>query len=273
MCNHKQPKYSKGSELKYIDIRTKLGYYTHFSSNNWRPGDEIHFNYSVTPSSQLLALNYGFVVKKNIYDNIVVKVKDHRKLTEDQKNLCNEIKCFNNYNKNEDNKFKERNEIISYTELNEGLLNYGRVRNLNEKFDIKEIKEKLLKDNFISLNNEVSAYVFYLNNLKENLKEEENIFDEIFREGSYIKNKIKYLESNSILELAESETGTYKKSYLKDIKNLKKLKTQETIYDFIFSIKNILLVHTNKILDKILEKNSLIIQNLKDRYLKVKRVN
>ena len=50
-------------------------------------------------------------------------------------------------------------------------------------------------------------------------------------------------------------------------KNYDELKSREIVYDTAFAIKNILIVHSNKILDTIIQRSNSNVQNIKEKYL------
>ena len=123
------------------------------------------------------------------------------------------------------------------------MLNYGRVRNLKGKIDYKLIYKKLIKDRIYTEANEISAHIFYLSVMKEELKNESASIMEMFRKGTKEKNFIAYTEKNSDRNDAEVR-DLWQRATIKSL-----------IYDAGFVTKNILTVHTNKILDKIIEKH------------------
>jgi len=254
ICNHGQPKSFIEKNVNKIEIDSKKGYFMHFASNNWRPGEEILFNYSSYPSNIILALNFGFVIKKNIFDNYEIVIKDSITFNDEQIKFCIELGCFLNDIKTPKDVLKERKELINYNQLNENLLNYGRVRMLKSNFDRKKIYKKLMKEKFISKTNELASYIFYFNVMTEDLTNESEAYGEIFRVGPKVKNSIKLFEKIEEKNLDEEKVW-------------KSLKIRETIYDTALIIRNILIVHSNKIIDKIIQKSSENVQNLKEKYL------
>lgn len=255
ICNHSQPKSFPGRNKNIISITAKKGFFSHFSSSDFKPGEEYVFNYTFNPQTLALSLNYGFTLKKNIFDLTEVTVKDNYTFSMDQINLCREIGCFPTDIRTPGQITKERKETISYNQLNENLLNYGRVRALKGKIDNKKLYKKLMQDKFFSKSNELSSYIFYFNQIKDELKSEQNILLEVIHEGSVFKQKLKNVENLYSDEDPES------------IINWKKTTVRNLIYETAFHLKYMLVVHSNKILEKIIQKNNDGIQNIKAKYL------
>jgi len=253
LCNHKQPESFKEKNSNFLKLDFKKGKFIGLSGNNWRPGDEYTVNYSTNPSTYVLALNYGFILKKNIFDKTDIKVKDLLPLNMDQINLCKEVGCFPAEANTPSHEFDIRNELINYNQLNENLLNYGRIRTLRENFNSKKISQKLKKNRFISNLNELASNIFYFNVINENLNNEKDNLLEIFNRGSNVKEMIKNSKFNLNIFVQR--------------KNYDELKSREIVYDTAFAIKNILIVHSNKILDTIIQRSNSNVQNIKEKYL------
>jgi hypothetical protein len=255
LCNHGQSKTFSHSNNNFIKVEVRKDFVEYYSANNWKPGNEILHNYSLNPSTFFLSINYGFVLKKNIYDEIEINVKDNVNFNLDQINLCRDIGCFAVEVKTRSQILKERKDLINNNRLNENLLNYGRVRQLKKKFDYKKIYKNLMRRKYISNANEMASYLFYFKVLTENMEYEvRNIF-EIFTEGSIIKNELK----NSNFALYDEDKEIREK--------WKKLKVTELVFDASFMFKNILILHANTILDKIIKNSSRSIENIREKYL------
>merc|ERR1711957_201740 len=115
---------------------------------------------------------------------------DNIELNAEKIKLCKEIGCFSSDLKDAA-KIKERGtDQLNNNELNKDLMNYGRVRSLTGKFDIKTISKKLKKDGFLTKSNEIAAMLFYFDVVKENIKNDASIFMETLSEGTRIKKAI-----------------------------------------------------------------------------------
>jgi hypothetical protein len=259
LCNHGQPKFfnekNKNKEINnnnnrnFIHISIKKGSYVHKSSNFYRPGEEIVFNYLHNPTSFYLSLNYGFILKKNIFDIYLIKIKDFALINKNQENLCKILDCSSSVN-------------LSNNGLNENLLNYGRIKFFRKNILDEEILNKLNKDKifFFSNENEIASYIHYFNILKFELMIEHKNIMECFSGGTGVKLALKIIEENHNLKK--------EKLKLKILNKWKKLKLKETIYDLAFLSKNILIINTEKILNNIIKINSQEIINIKENYLK-----
>jgi hypothetical protein len=253
MCNHIQPQNFNEINRNKIELIAKKGFIVANSKNNYRPGDEILFNHLFDPTNISLMLTYGFVLKKNVFDGLEIKINDKYQLNQKKINLCKEISCSLSENNQKDVPEK-RKEFLDNNKFNHNILNYGRVGKLPEKFDSKLIQKKLLKDKFISYSNEMGANIFYFQTVFESLKSEENNLMEIFSEGSNIKKTIKNIEDN------------YEEK-IPLINKWRKSKVAELIYDGTLLLKNILIVHTNKILDLIITKTAGRLEEIRKDYL------
>lgn len=255
ICNHRSTEYINQKNKNFIRLGTKKGHYVHLSGSNWKPGDEIVFNYSPAGTSPHFAASYGFVTKKNIHDINEINIKDNYNFSMEQINLCREIGCFKFDVKIPSHIHKERKEIINYNTLSESLLNYGRVRLLRGKIDINKYHKKYIKDKSFSNSNEIGSLLFYFNALKEDLKAEQANVNECILQGSYQKKIAKKWESR--LESGDPAIPTL----------LKRAKQKSLIYDLGFVYKAVYILQTNVVLDKILERTSYSIDNLKEKYL------
>lgn len=199
VCNHYQPKHRDLRDKRAIILDTTKDHYINLSPREYDIGDEISYTYSNDPNALVLLMNYGFVMKKNIFNSLRIKITDRYTLTTTQLKICKELYCVDPSITDPYSVPTDKNYLLFGDEFNDQLLNYSKVRALRtldvEKGNMEIIK-KLKKKEKINFYNELAAWIFYMKKLKDDLNETKQLFVSSIKENQFYRNKLKIIEDN-----------------------------------------------------------------------------
>jgi len=248
ICRYFQSKISKEGQTRPMQVKTREKYFDIYISKSLSKGSEISFSYSVDQSNLTLLMNFGEVLKNNVWDFYGISV-DHAKdaFNEDQFKLCKELGCLKATDKFE--KQPEKLDFKIYKNIfSKDLMNYGRSFFLKKKFDYQKVLKTFLtsENNIWTFVNEVKALLFYYKELD------------------------KYTLSRRPLYKQQMHRNNNKK---KGISPKDKLfnSVAELIYRFDINYKTILLKHDQYVLAKIIKLTNFDISRLGVKYIATKK--
>lgn len=252
LCNHYQPRYADLRDKRAIVLDTEYFNFINRAVKPYHRGDEITYTYISDPSNSAMFLHYGFILPNNIFDVITFDVDYDKGLSLDQFNLCQELGCI-------DSSVKDRSKIPKFVQVNlrlgqtnDFLINYGRVKNLKGKFDFKKHLKTLLKDQPISYENEVSAWLYYLKNSKTLLR-----LDKVQKS---LNGAQKFRDICKKIEEEWRDEDTQRLEWMNN-------KAYETIHLFSLYIENILIEHSLRSLNKIIYNTKIQLDDIRERYI------
>lgn len=257
LCNHYQPKYVDMRDKKPIILDTVPDNYVNTLATRFEPGDEIAYTYSMDPSNLIMYLHYGFTMKNNIFNIANLKVEDDAGFTAQQFNVCRELGCLESSIKDPSRIPRIRFYRIRHTNLDQNLINYGRVKFLKGEFNPKKVVKSVL--NYIPINylNEVNAYLWYYVVTSRSAKEDKNTILRSIRKAQYYKDLMKPMEAS----WTEEEYQTQEWARLKQF---------EQIYLVDISYKIIVHKHIKAALGHVIQNTYNEINKIKFKYLDTK---
>jgi hypothetical protein len=254
LCNHYQPKYDDLRDKKPIILDTEKDYFVNTMSSNVNYGDEVSYTYTNEPSNLIMYMHYGFIMRNNIFNFAQVLVIENDTFTPAQFSLGKQIGAIDPSVKDSAAIPKIKTYRIKIHSGDKELINYARVKFLTGEFDNKEVLKKLLKNEPISFNNEMSAWIWYYQQMILTMTRDGHKISKSIKKAQHISNKLKQLQQNWI-------------DNVKSKKELTSLKHYETEYKLDISYKLINIRHSQLALNKIVLQISDEIGNLKDLYI------
>lgn len=254
LCNHYQPKFADMRDKRPIILDTDKGVFINRAIKMYHRGDEVTYTYINEPSNISMFMHYGFIMRNNIFDLFRMQVQQDKELNTEQLNLCKELGCVDQSVK-DPSKIPAVKEIyLRLGQINEYLINYGRVKNIKGSFDIKKYVKYIAKEKPISYDNEVSAWMFYLNQFGKLMKGNyDTVERNIYKAQSY-RNQYRQLEENWIDE----------DSHIFEWMNYK---TYESIHLLSIYFRNVMMNHVKASYNKIIYHTKNEIDNIRNKYL------
>jgi hypothetical protein len=160
LCSHGQPKNKYLVESDNVRINTVPNYFILKTSKQVHIGQEFVYSYRAVPNNLILNNNFGFVIKRNIFNDAFLPIKDDP-LALDKFNICKELNCVEQSIKEPKDVPNPRYKYLSLYSLEDSIINYGRVKYLNEEFDKKNIIKMIANDKIISVQNELRMDILF----------------------------------------------------------------------------------------------------------------
>ena len=252
LCNHYQPKMPDLRDRRTINMETQFNYFINQANTVSRRGDEIQYTYIMQPNSVNLFLNYGFTLPNNVFDSYNARLMLGAEFSMDQLALCKELGCIENSVKKPSDITAPRFISFNFGQVNRILLNYGRVKNLKEKFNYQTYVKILSNSDIISNENEISAWMLYRNKCQELLSPKYHFYETNISEIQKYRNESKNMKSKW------EETDEFFKKLLNvqiyEQINLISIYYQNILVKGIYGSFNKIIYHTNQELLGIREK-------------------
>lgn len=258
LCNHYQPKYRDLRDKRPIILDTEVGYFISAATREYDIYEEVSYTYSNDSNNLVMFLHYGFVIPDNIFNSFKLDVNEDIKLSQQQFQLCTELKCFEGVQMTEPSKIPAMKiYTTTFNILNENLINYARIRSLKAgSFNTQNVLKSIRSNKSISFENELSSWVFYLQQLRKkwngwNKKQ----FIESIKNGQIYRNRRRDIER----EWRDEES---QRAQWRDLRHF------DLIYDLDISYKRIILNHlvgSGKKLIKTIHDD--IVNNFRSKYV------
>jgi len=254
LCNHYQPKFHDGRDKRLIILDTVYDNFINYAAKTYNRGEEVSYTYITDPFNISLFLHYGFILPNNIFDSVIIRLTLENKFTKDQLSLCKELGCVDISIRNPSNLPSTRESTFRNGQINQFLINYGRVKNLKSPFDYKTYLKILSNDKPISFENEVSAWMFYASTVKLSIVEKLEMYKQIVFRAQKYRNKCKALEEN--WEDDDEQRNTWMNN-----------KTYENIHLISCNLLNIVLKNIYGGYNKIIYHTKNELNNIRNKYL------
>jgi len=203
ILNHYQHK-TDFIDLKHLKFDCVSNYLLYKAPSNYNENEEVSFSYIKNPSSFYLLQNYGFFIPKNMFNFKLISVESKR----DKVNFSNLLKQIKNCKKrvfeSQTNLQNSLHFNLKITNLDECLIIYARIINLNNNFPDKEILNDLEHNKRISIENEITSWMFYYKSLTKETSKKMSLKKSISKTQKYrslcnkLEKKSLEMESNKL---------------------------------------------------------------------------
>jgi hypothetical protein len=251
LCNHYQPKFADGRDKRPIVLDTEYNHFINSAVKVYQRGEEVSYTYILEPSNIAMFLHYGFIIPNNIFDSVIINVKLDSNFSTDQLSLCKELGCDLS-TRHPSNIPNVRETSLRYRQINQFLINYGRVKTLKGTFDHKKYVKILANDQPISYENEVSAWMYYGSICKDIFGGRYDLYEKTIYKAQKYRNKCKEIEENWLDEDKQRNEWMSNKTF----ENIYQISMyfQNIILKSIYGSYNKIIYHTQKELDSIRNK-------------------
>jgi len=256
LCNHYQPNYVDLRDKKPIVLDTLPNYFFNTIITKFDYDKEVTYTYTNMPDNINNFLHYGFVIQNNIFNLVQLTIEDNQIFSNKKFNLCKQLGCIDSTVKHPQNVNRQRKYYIRINKIDGDIMNYARVKYLNEDFDQKVILKTILNEKPISFINEVSAWLFYYSNLIRVMSSEKISVKKSIVKAQEHRNALLEKESNW-----ENNANFAKKEWVRQ-------KNFENLFLFDVSFKKIMFVHLKGCLNNLILHANNELSNLKAQYLK-----
>ena len=171
LCNHYQPRYKDMRDNNFAELEAEKGVFVVRSKKSFKPGQEVVFTYSNEPNNIKLLNQFGFNIRNNIFNLVLVEVKDSAIVSAMQNNLFKELRCFQNGLYTPKNEIMTRHFSFNSWSLDTNLLNYARVMYFSDNMEQKEFLKTIANKNIVSFNNEIQSLSLYLKAVESKISE------------------------------------------------------------------------------------------------------
>lgn len=254
LCNYYQPKFFDKRDKKDLILDGEPGYYLYRLDSDYQPGEEISYTYTSGATSLDQFINYGFVIPYNIFNIINMQVIEDKTINSEQFKICREVDCIEANIKSHNEIQKTRLYYLNLNGLNEKLLNYAKIKYLNDTKEPTKIIKNILNNQPISYTNEMSAYLFYYKNSIETVNKVNRPILKILNRIQRFSDQIEKLEKNW------EDNAENKKQW-------QRLVMFKIIYEMDFSFKVIIQKHISYLQNQIIKNAKTELDQLRASYL------
>lgn len=225
LINHYQPRETnKGKISRQIFINTEKNNFIYGSSSDYIPSQELQHTYVDEVNNVKLLRNYGFVFYNNNFNNLQITINDNSDFNISQIKLCKELNCADLKIQDSNNLSKTKIYKVRLASLDEKLLNFSRVKFLNNNFDVSTVLKNIYTTGIISKENEIKAMTYYFNlfyHLINNFTSLfENLVSKCHKYRIMLRNILKYWIHSTNEEIKKEEYNrikSFENIYILDI--------------------------------------------------------
>lgn len=254
LINHYQPKNTDLRDKRKIFITTEKGNYLFHASHSYTPGEEILISYKNDPANIILFANFGFVLPYNIFNTYKITVKDIPVLTNSKFLLCRELKCVDPRAQDPRQIPSAINYDVRIFQIEESLINFGRVVYLDNDFDKNSILKIFANKGKFSNENELKAWMYYFKSFYNHDAKISELLATSIKEGQKSRFRLRNILNYWIDDV--TKTSEYNR-----------IKINENLYMLNVSYKQIVIRHLLASINQILLNINNDLTDLKIKYI------